>query len=262
MRNENTSAVGTLVAIVVVGGLALCCFAFAGVVFWLLLADSPAVAPVAKPPQGVEPAGVSRDDSQPEIDQNPSAPDPQWQSLFDGHTLDGWEITNYGGEGDVYVEQGAIVMEMGSNMTGVTYTGEPPKSNYELELEGMRREGLDFFCTTTFPVGEEFCTFVVGGWSGGVVGLSNVDNKDASDNLTTRRDIFFDNGRWYQIRIRVTDAKVECWIDDQQVVDLARENHQFGTRPEVYLNKPLGIATWQTVGAVRDIRLRRLTKRQ
>ena len=102
----------------------------------------------------------------------------------------GWKSTPFGGEGKVYVKDGAIVMEMGSDMTGVTWTGKPPRSNYEISLEGMRIEGTDFFCTTTFPVGKEYCSLVMGGWGGSIVGLSSIDSYDASENATTKIDRF------------------------------------------------------------------------
>jgi hypothetical protein len=43
-----------------------------------------------------------------------------WKPLFDGKSLAGWKATDFGGEGEVRVEGGAIVMEQGNNMTGVT----------------------------------------------------------------------------------------------------------------------------------------------
>jgi len=185
-------------------------------------------------------------------------PDPYaWKDLFDGKTLTGWKVPNFGGEGEVRVEDGKIVMEVGNSLSGITYTGEVPRENYELTLEGMRLSGADFFCTTTFPVGKDPCTLVVGGWGGTVVGLSNVDFYDASDNLTTTFQEFKDK-QWYRIRIRVTDAKIEAWIDDEQVVNQERKGHKFDIRIEVDLCKPLGISTWDTSGAVRNIRLRRL----
>ena len=180
-----------------------------------------------------------------------------WQSLFDGRTLKNWQITKFGGEGQVSVDNGMIVMESGNDMTGVTYDGEPPRTNYEITLEGMRIEGRDFFCTTTFPVGDEPCSLVVGGWGGGVLGLSNIDGHDASENPTTQY-FAFENNKWYRVRIRVSDARIECWIDDQQLVDVPRSGHTFGIRPEVERNKPLGISTWQTTGAIRNVRWRLL----
>ena len=143
-------------------------------------------------------------------------------------------------------------------MTGITWTGEPPRENYELELEGMRVRESDFFCTTTFPVGKAPCSLVVGGWGGTVVGLSSIDGYDASENPTTKT-IKFKEKQWYKVRIRVTERAVQAWIDDREIVNQAREGHHFGIRFEVELSKPLGIAAWNTVGAVRNIRLRRLT---
>ncbi len=187
-----------------------------------------------------------------------AAADPcRWKDLFDGKTLAGWKAPQFGGEGQVYVKDETIVMEMGSMMTGVTWTGEVIRDNYELALEGMRLDGSDFFCTATFPVGKDFCSLVVGGWGGGVVGLSNIDYADASENATTKTMDFKQN-RWYRVRIRVTDAAIEAWIDDQRLVNQPRQGHKFGIRMEVDLCRPLGISTWCTKGAVRNIRVRGL----
>ena len=180
-----------------------------------------------------------------------------WKSMFDGKTLKDWKIPNFGGQGDVYVKNGAIVMEMGSDMTGVTWTGDLLKNNYEVCLEGKRTMGGDFFATTTFPVGEESCSFVVGGWAGTVVGLSCIDWYDASDNETTDF-IGFEDNQWYRVRIRVTDKKIECWIDDDQVVDVEREGHKFMIRDEVDLCLPFGVSSWCSEGHLRNLKIRRL----
>jgi hypothetical protein len=181
-----------------------------------------------------------------------------WQSLFDGRTLDGWRITEFGGQGDVTVEDGKILLDFGSSLTGVTYRGDCPKTNYELRLEAMRVGGIDFFCGLTFPVGDSHCSFIVGGWAGSVVGLSNIDHRDASGNDTTRYMVF-KTGQWYRIRIRVTPEKIQAWIDDQQVVDQTITGRHIGTRPEVDLSKPLGISAWETQAGLRNIQLRRLS---
>jgi hypothetical protein len=181
----------------------------------------------------------------------------EWKSLFDGKSLAGWKTPQFGGEGKVHVENGSIVMEMGSYMTGIAWTGEVLRNNYELSLEGMKLQGTDFFCSTTFPVGNDYCTLVVGGWGGGVVGLSNVDGHDASDNSTSKYMAFKKN-QWYRVRIRVTDAAVDAWIDDERVVHQSRQGCKFSIRSEVELCRPLGISTWITKGAVRNIRIRPL----
>jgi len=209
----------------------------------------------------VQHAATAHSDRQPDQpsaeNRGDSSPATPWKSLFDGRTLTGWKTPQFGGEGKVYVENGAIVMEMGSNMTGVTWTGDVLRNNYELSLEGMKLEGSDFFCTTTFPVGDDPCSLVVGGWGGGVVGLSNVDFHDASNN-PTMKILWFKENQWYRVRIRVTDAAIEAWIDDQQMVNQPRKGHKFGIRSECDLCRPLGICTWITKGAVRDIKMRSL----
>ncbi len=181
-----------------------------------------------------------------------------WKNLFDGKTLGQWKAPNFGGQAEVVVKDGAIVIGMGDPMTGITWTGPLPRDNYELALEAKRTQGIDFFATTTFPVGDSTCSFVVGGWGGTVVGLSCVDYYDASDNFTSQF-MAFDDNRWYQIRIRVSKAKIECWIDDDKMVDIPREGHKFTIRAECDLCQPLGIATWCTEGVVRNIRIRKLT---
>ena len=185
--------------------------------------------------------------------------DAGWKSLFDGKTLTGWKVTDFGGEGEVRVEDGAIVMEQGNNMTGVTYARKDfPKMNYEVSLEGRRLKGNDFFCTTTFPVGDDYCSLVVGGWGGTVVGLSSINSMDASENETsTLQD--FKQEKWYRVRIRVTKDRIQAWIDQKQLVDADVADKKLSIRIECDPCKPFGIATYSTTGAVRDIKVRPLT---
>lgn len=175
--------------------------------------------------------------------------------LFDGQTLDGWEITNFGPQGPVYVSGGNIMLGMGDGCTGVTWKGYFPVMNYEVSLEAKRVSGVDFFCGMTFPVDDSFCSLIVGGWAGNTVGISSIDRKDASENETTLLRPF-QTDRWYSIRTRVTQGKIEAWIDDEQVVNLQTNNKKLSVRPEVELSKPFGIASWRTTAAIRNIRLR------
>jgi len=182
---------------------------------------------------------------------------PATQSLFDGKSLAGWTTTAFGGEGEVQVNAGRIVMHAGSPMTGITWTGAHPKMDYEISLQAMRVEGSDFFCGLTFPVGDSPCSFIVGGWGGGVVGLSSLNGSDASENETTKYQEFESN-RWYTIRVSVTKDKIEAWIDQKQMVDVETDGVRISIRPEVELSRPLGIACYSTTAALRDIKIRRL----
>ena len=180
-----------------------------------------------------------------------------WQSLFDGRTLKDWKSTEFGGEGTVEVKDGAIVLGVGNDLTGVNYQRLVPHRNYEVSLEARRVDGSDFFCGLTFPVKENPCSLIIGGWGGSVCGLSSIDGLDASENSTTKYQEF-QNGRWYTIRLRVTDAKIEAWIDKQQIVDQKLAGKKISIRSEVEASRPFGIASYRTQAALRKIRLREL----
>jgi len=181
-----------------------------------------------------------------------------WQPLFDGKTLTNWEPTKFGGEGAVKVENGQITLDTGRSLTGITWAGrELPKTNYEIAMQAMRVDGRDFFAGITFPVADSFCSLILGGWGGSVVGLSSINFMDASENETSQ-SIEFENGRWYNVRIRVTPQKIQAWLDDRQIIDQDLKDNRISVRMEVEPSKPLGVATWKTKGALRDIRLRRL----
>lgn len=184
---------------------------------------------------------------------------PEEVSLFDGKTLGHWRITEFGGQGKVYVKDGAIVLEQGNDMTGVTWDGPLVRMNYEITLEAMRVSGSDFFCGLTFPVDKNCCSLILGGWGGTLCGLSNIDYYDAANNETTRM-VSFENGKWYHVRLHVTPNRIQAWLAEEEdpLVDVDVTGRKIDTRIEVDLSQPLGIATWQTAGAIRNIRLRKL----
>ena len=180
----------------------------------------------------------------------------EWKSLFDGKALGDWVSTRFGGEGEVAVRDGRIECDFGNYITGVTYKGKDlPTNNYEIELEAMRVDGGDFFCGLTFPVDDSHATFVVGGWGGSVTGISSIDDYDASENDTTDY-MQFENKKWYKIRVRVTKGVLEAWINDKKMVSKDVDASRLSTRIEVDPSKPLGIASFNTQSAYRNIRIR------
>jgi hypothetical protein len=182
-----------------------------------------------------------------------------WQVMFDGQTLDGWRATPFAGRGEVHCQQGVILLDMGDPFTGINWTNEFPRMNYEVALDAMRVMGSDFFCGLTVPVGTNFCSLIVGGWGGSLVGISSLDGMDASENQTTKF-VNFENGRWYRIRLRVTAKKIEAWVDKEKLVDVVTTGRQISVRPgDIELSEPFGLAAWQTAAALREIRYRRVS---
>jgi hypothetical protein len=58
------------------------------------------------------------------------------------------------------------------------------------------------------------------------------------------------------IKVRVTKQRVEAWIDGELIVNQELEGHEIGIRWEVEPSVPLGVATWFTGSALRNIRWR------
>ncbi len=179
--------------------------------------------------------------------------------LFNGETLDGWEVTNFGPQGQVYVSGGSIILGIGEGCTGITWKKEFPEVNYMITLEAKRITGNDFFCGMTFPMGEEYCSLIIGGWGGTTVGLSSIDKKDASENETTKL-IKFQKNNWYKICLVVKEDTIRAQIDDNVVVDFRKGDKKLSIRPEVELSKPFGIASWNTTAALRNIKLEKIER--
>jgi len=177
--------------------------------------------------------------------------------MFDGSTFRNWKKTNFARPGKVYIEDDRYILEKGHNLTGITWTGPLFRINYEISLQTMLIDGYDFFCGLTFPVGADYCTLIVGGWGGNVVGLSNIDNHDASSNETLRF-MHFEKGQWYDIQVKVTLRRIQAWIDHECVVDIDISNRKIGIKLSVEKSEPLGIATWQTTGSFRNISMEKI----
>lgn len=190
----------------------------------------------------------------------PAAAKVEWTSLFDGKTLKNWTAPNFGPQGEVEVKDGAILLNFGDGITGVALDKkvEFPTSGFEIELAAQRVEGNDFFCGLTFPVNKNHATFVVGGWGGTVVGISNLNGQDAANN-DTATFMEFKTKQWYKIRVRVIPERITTWIDDKQICDVDIRKLEIDVRPEVELSKPVGISSWKTTAMAKDIKYRKLS---
>lgn len=182
-----------------------------------------------------------------------------WRDMFNGRDLKGWSETRFAGRGEVECVSDALVLNMGDPFTGVNYTNTFPTNNYEIALDAMRVMGSDFFCGLTVPVSDSHCSLIVGGWGGGLVGISSLDSMDASENETTKY-LGFESGRWYRIRLRITTHRIEGWIDQEKLIDVNTRDRKVSTRPgDIELSKPIGLACWQSSAAYREIKFREVT---
>ena len=180
--------------------------------------------------------------------------------LFDGKSLDSWEKTDFAGKGEIFIDKnGNLVLEMGAELSGLHWKGEAlPTTNYEISLQAKRTMGSDFFCGLTFPYKDTHATLILGGWGGSLIGISSLDDFDASENETGDAFIFEDN-QWYDVRLRVTNTEFTVWIDGKSVIDCEVEGRRVGMRPgEIEMSVPLGICTFATTGVFSAIHMKKL----
>jgi hypothetical protein len=179
-----------------------------------------------------------------------------WKPLFNGKSLEGWLVAAFPRHPDVRVENAAIIIPAGAPLSGVVYPQFSLRNNYEIRWEAMREAGGDFFSSLTLPAENGYFTFVTGGWGGDIVGISSIDGWDASDN-ETRSYYTFENGQWYRFRVQVTTEKIQAWINEKQVVDLAINGRTLSLRPgDTKLTTPLGFMTYNTTGWIRKVEVR------
>jgi hypothetical protein len=181
-----------------------------------------------------------------------------WEDLFDGKTLNGWTRMTRGwfryAGGSVKIEDGQLRLSHGSYGVGISRNAAP-NTNYEVRVEAMRVSGHRDIASLHFSVGDAVCNLAVGGFdSGDVVALDQVDRKPGDNNATTRH-VRFESNRWFVVRLRVTDDRIQAWIDQEQLINLPRRGHAFSTSRDA---GPFGVFAWAGISAIRSIRMRQL----
>jgi len=183
-----------------------------------------------------------------------------WQTIFDGQSLDGWESIPYGGEGEVALGKGYVLLPRGAVLTGIRRPqGLPVKTNYEIEARVTRVSGNDFFCGLTFPAGDEYASVILGGWGGGLCGLSCIDGQDASQNETKSLHSFQDQ-REYWLILRVETHRIRAWINRKLLFDVDTHDRHISLRTEMLPSVPLGISAYITAAKVGPMRWRPISQ--
>jgi hypothetical protein len=188
-------------------------------------------------------------------------------ALLEGTLQTHWVASGIPEEGPVSIASGLLRIDAGLPMSGVRFSGDwqalgLPWIDYALTFEARRVEGQDFFATCTFPVGsaDRCVSLVIGGWGGGLVGISSIDHLDASEN-STRAEKHFENGQWYRVRIEVREDDLQVWINDAPMVNTSIKGRRLALRSgDIDRCTPLGFATWRTTGEIRSVTVARLSR--
>ncbi len=175
-----------------------------------------------------------------------------------------WHPADIADNGRVWIQADNLMMFPGRPMTAAVFDGwteaKLPLTDYAISFEARRVEGRDFFAALTFPVNKiDTCaTLVLGGWGGALVGISSIDDQDASEN-STRSEQAFVNGQWYKVRLEITHEDLKAWIDDRLVVNTSITGRKISLRPgDIEHCAPFGLASFGSEGQVRALKVRRL----
>jgi len=188
-------------------------------------------------------------------------PRDEWKLLAD-EFASSWQAAGIAEEGRVTIKGGEITLDVGQPMTGARFTAwqsaKLPRSRYEIEFEAMRVEGNDFFGSVTFPVKDSHVTLIIGGWGGTLVGISSIDDLDASEN-TTMGNAFFKNNEWHKVRVEVRNEDLRVWIGGKLFVNTSIKGRKLGLRAgDIEKCAPFGFTTYATRARVRGVVVRRL----
>lgn len=185
--------------------------------------------------------------------------EPKRWALLDFDMVQHWAPAAIEGSGMAQVTNGEITLPAGKPMTAVRFEAwesmKLPVTDYAIEFEAMRVEGQDFFGAVTFPVRslKTCATLVNGGWGGGLVGISNIDEQSANENAT-RSEHRFVNGQWYRFRLEVHDEEIKGWLDGRLVINASIKARTISLRAgDIEQCAPFGVATYGTTGKVRGL---------
>lgn len=184
---------------------------------------------------------------------------PQTWRLLEAPLLQHWQSAGIEGEGSIAIAVNEITLGPGQPMTGVKFTAwsdlKLPLIDYAIEFEAQRVEGQDFFAGITFPIRriDTCATLIVGGWGGGLVGISSIDAQNANENAT-RSEQRFVNGQWYRFRLEVREDELKGWLDERLIINASIKGRTLSLRPgQIEQCVPSGVATYLTTGKIRGL---------
>jgi len=173
-----------------------------------------------------------------------SASASDWQSLFDGKSLDGWRASD--APGTFSVQEGAIVVK--GPRSHLFYVGPVQKHafrDFELSLEVKTFPNANsgvYFHTQWQEVGWPEAGYEV------QVNNSHTDTSRTGGLWGVRdyREVVVPDGRWFTMGIRVMGKRVVTAIDGQVIVDYTEEDNPL-RRPQL-AKRLLGSGTFALQG--------------
>jgi hypothetical protein len=171
-----------------------------------------------------------------------------WQKLFDGKTLTGWEKKAvHGGNGGVWtVENGVIVANQEPDHKGGLLGTEKKYTDYEIELEFLadypvdtglflrvREDGMGYQITLDYRDGG-----FIGSLYAPAAGDFIQQNKSWPD--------YFQKGKWNKLRARIVGqpAHVQAWLNGYKTIDFHDNRERYPREGYIGLQVHGGAGAW------------------
>lgn len=175
-----------------------------------------------------------------------------------------WGMLDFGFNSEPTATPDLLTIPSSERLSGLNYLDDvdgllgPGRDHYEIELQARRTRGNDIFLGLTFPVGpKQSASLILGGWGGGICGITAVDGQSANDN-PYKTIHTFDNNRWYRVKLQVTPTRVRAWLDGERLFTVEQAQVKaFSVRDEVEPTVPLGLFTFASSAEIKDFKVRR-----
>ncbi|MCK3684808.1 DUF1080 domain-containing protein [Maribellus sp. YY47] len=147
----------------------------------------------------------------------PSVPTGEWQTMFDGKTLDGWKKASEHPE-SLSVEDGAI--KCSGERSHLFYKGNFKNFEFEAEVKTMEHSNSGIFISTQYQAE---------GWpeTGYEIQVNNsfVGSPDSKERRKTGsvyniRNVYYpvaNDNEWFKMRIKVVENFIEVFVNDVKV---------------------------------------------
>ncbi|MDD2601179.1 MAG: DUF1080 domain-containing protein [Kiritimatiellae bacterium] len=151
-------------------------------------------------------------------------------------------------------DQGVITQAGESPDLRLTF-GSPQWQDYEFTVEAQKISGDEGFLILLRSVNQHLFYWAnLGGWGNVGHALERGTGGERWGPVTPRRAGRIEEGRWYRIRARCEGARIQLWLDDEQLIDYT-DNGQGPARGQA------GVGTWSTQARFRNFKVTALDGR-
>lgn len=162
-----------------------------------------------------------------------------------------WDRSFEGGCASIFWSKGDNLIAQQGMSADVRLTfGSRDWTDYEFSVEARKTGGNEgFLVLMRSENNKKFYWANIGGWGNKGHALERgIGGDQRWDTVTRRRDGEIEENRWYRIRARSEGDKIQCWLDDELIIDYTDD----GKGPA---HGMAGVGTWNTQAQFRNFKV-------